>query len=345
MKRKTSLKDIAREVGVSIPLVSYVLSNKDKENRVSKETAKRIRKVALELNYTPNLNARSLKTNRTQTIGVILADISNSFFSNLARIIEDEAFAKEYTVIFGSSDENIVKFEKVLNFLLTRQVDGLIIAPPEGSRDLITVLKKSGIPFVLIDRYFKGLDINYIVLDNYNASYNATQFLLSKGNRKIALIRWKSDMIHYKDRQEGFSKALSEFDREKTQGLIKEISAESFESEIKNYIEYLIEIEKADAIFFQTNTLASEGIKHMINMDREILKKVDVVAFDKNSAYSFLETPIPYISQPIKKMGQKALRTLICMIEEKETIVIKDSFKASLKNKKLKNIVQSHLKR
>ena len=103
MKRKPSLKDIAKEVGVSIPLVSYVLSDKGKENRVSEQTAKRIREVAAAMNYQPNLSARSLKTNKTRTIGLIVADISNPFFATLARIIEDEADTRNYTVIFGSS--------------------------------------------------------------------------------------------------------------------------------------------------------------------------------------------------------------------------------------------------
>ena len=171
MTHKTSLKDIAKKVGVSASLVSYVLNNKDKENRVADETAKKIRKAAKELNYFPNLNARSLKTNISHTIGLIVADISNPFFSSLARTIEDEAYTHNYTVIFGSSDENQDKFIKVLDFLSTRQVDGFIVASPEESRETVLGMRASNIPLVLIDRYFHVIDVNTVTVDNFKASF------------------------------------------------------------------------------------------------------------------------------------------------------------------------------
>ena len=127
MSKRVSLKDIAKEVGVSTALVSYVLNNL-KEGRIRKEIAERIREVAKRLNYRPNQVARSLKTRRTHTIGLIVADISNPFSSSLARIVEDEAAKVNYTVIFGSSDETAAKSEKLIDTLLNRQVDGLITA-------------------------------------------------------------------------------------------------------------------------------------------------------------------------------------------------------------------------
>ena len=121
MGKKVSLKDIAKEVGVSTALVSYVLNNL-KEGRISKEIALRIREVAHQLNYRPNQIAKSLKTSKTFTLGLIVADISNPFSSTLARIVEDEANKFNYTVIFGSSDENQQKSAKVIDTLLNRQV-------------------------------------------------------------------------------------------------------------------------------------------------------------------------------------------------------------------------------
>src|SRR6476469_3766675 len=132
MKKKVSLKDIAQKVGVSIALVSYVLNNK-KQGRISEEISKKIRDTAQKLNYRTNQIAKSLKTNKTNTIGLIVADISNPFYSALARIIEDEAEKYNYTVIFGSSDENLKKSEKLIDIFLNRQVDGLIYAASENS--------------------------------------------------------------------------------------------------------------------------------------------------------------------------------------------------------------------
>jgi LacI family transcriptional regulator len=113
MKKKISLKDIAKKVGVSTALVSYVLNNQ-KTGRIRKEVALKIKETAKELNYRPNQIAKSLKLNKSFTIGVIVADISNPFFSNLARIIEDEAYKNNYTVIFGSADENAARYKYII---------------------------------------------------------------------------------------------------------------------------------------------------------------------------------------------------------------------------------------
>ncbi|APQ18773.1 LacI family DNA-binding transcriptional regulator [Maribacter hydrothermalis] len=311
MSTKVSLKDIAKIVGVSISLVSYVLNGKGKENRVSEETEKRIKEVAKSLNYRPNLNARSLKTNKTRTIGVILADISNPFFSNLARVIEDEAFNQDYTVIFGSSDEKMEKFDKVLELLLDRQVDGLIIAPPQGSKQSILKLKEQKIPFVLIDRYFEGFAYNYVVADNFNASSLATNYLIDKGHKKIATIGYQSELAHYTDRYEGYIDALNRANLIPSEDIMKRVNHLYLKRDMKKSIDELVNRSEVDAIYFQTNTLAEEGLRQLISLGRDILHRIDVVVFDQNSTYHFLENFVPYISQPIKKMGKKALRILI----------------------------------
>jgi len=335
MNLKTSLKDIAKKVGVSIPLVSYVLGGKGKENRVSEKTAEKIREAAKELNYRPNLNARSLKTNKTKIIGVILADISNPFFSNLARIIENEAFNLDYTVIFGSSDENIEKFDKVLDLLLTRQVDGFIIAPAERSKKTILQLKKQNIPFVLIDRYFEENDFNYVVADNFNASSLATSYLLQKGHKKIATIGYESELAHYKDRYDGYFEALKKAHIIPNENLVKKVDNMFFKREMKKAIHKLIHEENVLAIYFQTNTIAEEGLRQLIKLDRDILQKMDVVVFDQNSTYHFLENFVPYIKQPIKKMGKMALRLLIKQINNPKSNPVQVKLQTKLEFERL----------
>ncbi|WP_283016252.1 LacI family DNA-binding transcriptional regulator [Flagellimonas olearia] len=323
MGSPVSLKDIANKVGVSIPLVSYVLTGKGKQNRVSEETAEKILKVAKELNYQPNLSARSLKTNKTKTIGVILADISNPFFSNMARVIEDEAFLRDYTVIFGSSDEKIEKFDKVLEFMLSRQVDGFIIAPPEGSKASISELLKNKNNVVLIDRYFEDLDANFVIVDNVAASLSATNYLIKKGYKRIATIAYKSKLAHFDDRCRGYYKALEQAGMSLDENLVVKIERGSSKKDMGKAIDELIGNDLADAIFFQTNTLAEEGIRQMLGKDRETLKKIGVMVFDQNSAYHFLENHIPYMNQPIKQMGKAALAMLIDNIQSKYNGAIK----------------------
>ncbi|WP_281337247.1 LacI family DNA-binding transcriptional regulator [Flavobacterium eburneipallidum] len=318
MTRKTSLKDIANKVGVSATLVSYVLNNKDKENRVSQETADIIRKAAQELHYFPNLNARSLKTNISRTIGLIVADISNPFFSSLARTIEDEAYAHNYTVIFGSSDENQDKFIKVLGFLSTRQVDGFIVASPESSRETVLGIQQSNVPLVLIDRYFDGIDVNTVTVDNFKASFEATSHLLSKGHQKIGAIVYESALLHYQDRCNGYLEAMKQTNIADPTQYLKKVNHQSLQSEIQEAVRELIFDEKVSAIYFATNTIATEGLKQIRNFGKKIQSEIDVVAFDENLIYQFLDVHIPFISQPIKEMGQEAVRILIEQIENKD---------------------------
>ena len=318
MTRKTSLKDIASKVGVSASLVSYVLNNKDKENRVSKETANKIRAAAKELNYFPNLNARSLKTNISHTIGLIVADISNPFFSSLARTIEDEAYARNYTVIFGSSDENNDKFIKVLDFLSTRQVDGFIVASPGESRETVLGLNESNVPLVLIDRYFSDIVVNTVMVDNFKASYEAINHLLEKGHERIGAIVYESTLLHYRDRCNGYLEAMKKTSIvDNTQFLVK-VNHQSLHSEIQEAVRKLIFEDKVTAIYFATNTIATEGLKQIKNFGKEIQNEIDVVAFDENLIFQFLDVHIPFMSQPIKKMGQEAVRILIDQIENKD---------------------------
>ena len=195
--KKVSLKDIANKVGVSTALVSYVLNNQ-KEGRISKEVAQKIRDTAKRLNYRTNQVAKSLKTNKTYTIGLVVADISNPFFSSLARIIEDAADQNNYTVIFGSSDENPKKSGKLMETLLNRQVDGLIISPPQNSESQIEYLIEEDIPFVLIDRYFPAIKTNYVAIDNYKAAYKAVKHLIDTGRTKIGMITYESSIFTLK---------------------------------------------------------------------------------------------------------------------------------------------------
>ena len=209
MKKKVCLKDIAQKVGVSIALVSYVLNNQ-KLSRINKDVAQKIKDVAKELNYRTNQIARSLKTNKTFTIGLIVADISNPFFSGLARIIEDEAEKNNYTVIFGSSDEKAEKSLKLINVLVNRQVDGFIIAPAENTASQILYLQENEIPFVLVDRYYPDIKASHVAIDNYKASYTAVSHVINNDRKRIGMITYDTTMFHLQERKKGYIDALKE---------------------------------------------------------------------------------------------------------------------------------------
>lgn len=330
MKKRISLKDISNKVGVSVSLVSYVLNDKGKEYRVSEETSRKILDAAKELGYVPNQIARSLKSNKSNSIGLIVADISNPFFSSLARTIEDEASLMNYTVIFGSSDESLTKFSNVLEFLTTRQVDGFIIAPTEGSREAISMLKEHQIPFVLIDRYFEDLDTNYVIIDNFQASYEATNYLISKGKQKIGIVAYESDLIHYQNRVDGYIKALSDHGMEVKPRFQKRVRYTKSDEEIGIAVSDLVNKEFVDGILFCTNSLALGGLKKLLSMGVEIQKDLDVVFYDQTEGYEFFPVPIPYIKQPISNMAKEAVRILLDQVQSNVRKVSKVHLKASL---------------
>ncbi|MDE7077515.1 MAG: LacI family transcriptional regulator, partial [Alistipes sp.] len=161
--RKVTIKDIANEAGVSIALVSFVMNNRacgQTNYRVNKETSQRILEIADKLNYQPNNAARTLRSGKTNTIGVIVSDISNKFFADIARCIEDRAYKHKYTVLFGSTDENPQKLENLIEVFRNKGIDGLIVVPCEGSEEIIRNVARQNIPLVLLDRGVEGAELS-----------------------------------------------------------------------------------------------------------------------------------------------------------------------------------------
>lgn len=329
MNKKVSLKDIARAVGVSTALVSYVLNNKEKEARVGKQIAEVIRKKAAELNYQPNQIAKSLKSGKSFTIGLIVADISNPFFANIARTIEDEAKKDNYTVIFGSSDENAEKSQDLMDVLIKRQVDGFIIAPTEHTEAQIKYLNESNIPFVLIDRYFPEIQTNYVITDNFKAAYQATNHLIDNGYKRVAMIAYKSNLIHMQERIKGYVSAIGERTGESVKPLLFEVAYDHAEREIQEQIESLLKGGQAiDALFFATNTLSIYGLKFLNNRRLKIPDDVAIVCFDEGDAFDFFYCPLTYVKQPLIEVAQQAVKILIDQISHPkhgETQVLLDS--------------------
>jgi len=313
MKKKVSLKDIAQEAGVSTALVSYVLTNKEEKARVGQEMAKKIRKIARKLNYQPNHIARSLKSGRSDTIGLIVADISNPFFANIARTIEDEAKRNNYTVIFGSSDENVDKSRDLINVLLNRQVDGLILIPTEGSEQQIKNLQSQNVPFVLIDRYFPGIPASHISINNYESAYNAVTHLIKMGRQQIGMIAYKTALHHIGERKRGYTEALGN----QKKSLMKLARYSHLKEDIRLAIDQLLNARKpADAIFFATNSLALEGLKYINELGIRVPEDLAVVSFDESEAFDLFYSPVTYVRQPILEMGKTAVRVLLDQIKD-----------------------------
>ena len=320
MGKRVSLKDIAGKVGVSTALVSYVLNGLEKEKRVGPEIVKKIREVVGELNYKPNQIARSLRRGTTNSIGLIVADIANPFFGQLARIIEDEAGKHNYTVIIGSSDENHHKSASLIDTFLDRQVDGFIIVPSEGCDEEIKELVRKEVPVVLLDRYFPEISTNYIVLNNYKATYEAVNHFLTRGYKQIALIVYKSALFHMQERVRGYRQAMN--DNHNTANIqVKELLYNRVKEDMEKGISELLDSNnKPDALLFATNALSISGMYAIKNHNIQVPQQMAVIGFDGNEAFDFFYSPLTYIEQPIEEMGKESIRILLDQIKGSKNI-------------------------
>lgn len=314
MKKNVSLKDIAEHVGVSTALVSYVLNNKLKD-RINKEVAAKIRQAAEDLNYRPNQIARSLKAQKTFTIGLIVADISNPFSSQIARIIEDEAKSYGYSVIFGSSDESAEKTRDLIKLLLDRQVDGLVIALPEHTENQIEYLKRTTVPFVLIDRYYPTIQTNSVSINNYTAAGKAIQHLLENGHKRIGVVAYQTSLFHLNERVRGAENLLAQ------NALIGKVKIENINDDVKAAIDsFLSDPNPVDSIFFTTNLLTVSGLKYINSLGIKIPEQLAVVGFDETDAFDLFYAPVSYVKQPMAELGNEAVRLLLNSIENKDHI-------------------------
>ena len=304
------------KIGVSTALVSYVLNNKEKEARVGAEVAQRIREAAAELNYRPNQIAKSLKSGRTNTIGLIVADISNPFFSNIARIIEDEAKKHGFIVIFGSNDESFEKSADLIDVFLNRQVDAFIIAPAAKTEKQIGRLKELKVPFVLIDRYFPDVKTDAVMTNNFEAAFQAVDHLVGTGRKRIAMVSYNLELAHLRERESGYAEAL------KSRGIAAKkdwsinVSYQNMTADVAICLRKLLHPKaKVDAIFFATNSLAVAGLKIINELKITVPEEVAIISFDESDAFDFFYAPVTYVHQSIYDIGREAVDLAIRRIE------------------------------
>lgn len=306
--KRISIKDVALKAGVSIASVSYVLNNKI-DSRIPQETIDKVKHAAEELNYRPNNIAKSLKTQRTHIIGLVVADIANHYFSQLARIIEDEANKLGYTLLIGSSDENAEKFEALINMFADRQADGLIIAPVENSEKCLLKLQKQKIPFVLIDRYLSGVEADSIQINNYDISQKVTEHLINGGYKNILLVAYKTELQHLLQRTQAFLNTLEKHQIQNSQVLLadKDYIDRDINTGLENMLQNAV---KPDAIFFTSNKLAVSGLKKLTQLGINIPQDIAVAAFDETEAYELFPVPLTYVKQPLSAIGTTAVKML-----------------------------------
>lgn len=326
---RTSIKDIAIALSVSNATVSLVINGKEKQGRVGYEMAEKIRAKAKELNYEPNNLARSLRNGRSETIGLIVADISNTFFATLAFHIQEYAEKLGYTIVITNTNEDTLKMGKMIQTLQSRQVDGFIIVPTQNGEEYISKLVKSKTPVVLLDRCFPAINTSHVMIDNYQTSYLATQHLIAMGCKNIALLTYQNKLHHMVERKRGYVEAAQKASVFKPK-LIKEVSYENIAEDTAHAINDLLKTKDLDGILFSTDSICVAGIKYMQQLDKDIFKKVNLMSFDRNEIFDFVNYDVHYMMQPLPEMGRMAIDMLMRQIMNKSDNIEKVELQASL---------------
>lgn len=316
-KTVNDIRELADVLDISITTVSRVLNGKSKKYRISEATTRRVLQAAKEYNYSPNKIARGLKLDKTDTIGLIIPDISNPFFADIAQSIEKEARAKGFSIILCDSGEDYHVEKELISLLLSHKVDGIIVAPVGTSYEHLVSTYESGIAMVVIDRCFPEVNLPYITSDNYQGAYDAVHFLITMGHRRIACIQGIPQTQPSKDRVRGYREAL------RTNGIAVDeslIVGDDFSTE-NGYRQtrILFSMENPPSAVFALSNLVSLGVIKAVNeMGLKIPEHLSLISFDEQPYSAYLGTPMTTINQKKSEMGQLAVDVLIKYIGSKE---------------------------
>lgn len=304
---------MAKVSGFSKSTVSRVLRN---EANVNPRTKKKIEEAAQRLGYTPNAVARSLRSRKTTTIGVIIADICNPFFSSVVRGIEDTARKKGYNIILCNTDGKYEREKEALETLVQKRVDGLLIAPVQKKLDDLLELKRKKIPFVLIGRHFDPLETDHVITDDVKGAFMATEYLIKKGHKKILMINGPSYISSARERMMGYKKALVENNIKFDAKLLKE-GALKMEDGYRTIKKAILSKLNFTAVFAYSDLVAFGVIKALKEQGYKIPDETAVVGYDNIDFGFSAELPLTTVRIPKYRLGSEGMKLLHRRIDEK----------------------------
>jgi LacI family transcriptional regulator len=323
----STITDIAKKLGISPSTVSRALSD---HPDISSKTKKQVRKIAKELNYTPNPIAQSLKNNRTSTIGIIVPEIKHDFFSSAISGIEEVAYQSGYTIILCQSNESFEREVVNTNMLMHHRVAGVIVSISQNTKhgDHFRDLIERGIPLVFFDRVCEDVKASKVVIDDAKSAYNAVSYLIKKGYKRIAHFAGPIGLEICKKRLNGYKEALKNAKLRFEEGLIQ--YGGLHEQDGYNSMEFLLKKKLIpDAIFAVNDPVAIGAFQRIKESHLKIPKDIAIIGFSNNKITTLVDPPLTTVNQPSFEMGKKAAEILIGQIENKnkslepKTIVLK----------------------
>lgn len=305
---KATIKDVARLADVSISTVSRVINN---NYPVSDAVRERILKTIEELGYHPNNVARSLKINKTNLIGLVVADIANPFFMSMAKGMESVITRYSYHMLVCSTDENEENEINILNMLCEKNVDAVVLSSCTNKNEHINKLIEDNCLFVLADRRIDGVKADTVVNDNFWDSYRLTAHLIKKGHNRIGILNGILSNSTSSGRYNGFKKAMKDFNIPIVEDWLLNGNSNSEDAfrEIKRLVDKSIPLPTA---FFSTNNLMTEGILLAFQTyGYKVPEDISIVSYGQISNYELIRPKITCVKQAPFLMGQKIGQLLI----------------------------------
>jgi len=308
-EKRTSLEDIAKSIGVSKATVSFVLNDKGDEFNISKEKQRLIREKAKELSYVPNFFAKSLRQGSTKTIGLVLADISNPFYAELCKTIQENLYSKGYNTFIVNTNDDKELEKTLMRELIQRSIDGMIISPSNTIDDIIPILHETHIPVVFADR--PGDDhADFVGVDNEKEAKKLIQSFSVKPKRLVVLTQHAISVSTIEKRIEGTRKACKD---ENIEMVVLNLPEEQSE------IDRLIKIEldkKTDSFLPLNNKVTFKTFAALKKYKVSIPKDVRLISFDDSEAFAYMEPPVSALRQPIQHIGIESVDRILDRLRE-----------------------------
>lgn len=320
--RRLQLEDLSKKLGYSKTLISMVLNGKGNQYGISKKTQAMVLDAIAKLNYSPNKFAKSLRTGKSYFIGLIVTDISNPFYSTIAKSIENVLFENDYNLMVCSTEENEEREKLLVEMMVNQQgVDGLIVASTFKTSSFYDQARFSKTPIVFIDRVVPLFNANYVVIDNYGGSVEIITHLIKRNCRKIACFAITPLYLStIEDRLNGYKNTLSKHGIKKNDVLIKAISFDNINKDVERSLrEFLASNQELDAIFALNNHIAVALLKVLKKKEFEKYAKVEIACFDDIELFNITDKKVVSVSQPIQDIGKSSSALLLDLISGKQT--------------------------
>jgi len=301
---------VAERAGVSVNTASRAINNK---SDINEETKKRILKVAQELGYVQNATAVALRTKKTRTLGVVIADNRNPFYAEVLNGMEMAAKEKNYHIILVNTQRDYKKEEEAINLLLAKRVDGLLITPVQDRDDDIKNLIDANIPFVVVGRDFENIEVDAVYNDEVKGGFLATEYLIKKGHKRIALIDGFLYKSPAKGRLEGYKRALNKYKIPSDDSLISvgDINIEDGYERTKQMLEKNLDF---TAIFVYNDMMAFGAMQAIKEKSLGIPEDIGLVSYDDIPFSSLISPPLTTIRLKKQDLGVESLKLLLSRI-------------------------------